>query len=108
MIWFTAFLGLALMLAPFIMGYTYNALALWTSLIMGLIVLVVSIYKGVKHDKAQWEYMVIAIVGLLAVFAPFILGFNATTIAVWTMVVLGGILAILAGFEGFFAKPQTK
>lgn len=107
MIWFTGFLGLLLVLAPFVMGYTNNALALWTSIIMGLIVLGVSVYKGVKHDKAQWEYMVIAIVGLLVIFAPFILGFSTITIAVWTLIILGGILAILAGFEGFFAKPQT-
>ncbi len=108
MIWFTAFLGLLLVLAPFVMGYTNNALALWTSIIMGLIVLGVSIYKAVKHDMAQWEYMVIAIVGLLAVFAPFILGFSAINVAVWTLVILGGLLAIFAGFEGFFAKPQAK
>jgi len=107
MIWFTAFLGLVLMLAPFIMGYADNTVALWSSIIMGLIVLAVSIYKGVKHDKARWEYMVIAIVGLFAVFAPFILGFSTIGLAVWTLVVLGGILAYFAGFEGFFAKPQT-
>ena len=107
MIWFTAFLGLMLVLAPFIMGYTNNTIALWTSIVMGLIVLAVSLYKGIKHDKAQWEYMVIAIVGLLAVFAPFILGFSAINVAVWTLIILGGILAILAGFEGFFSKPQT-
>ena len=108
MIWFTAFLGLLLILAPFVMNYADNPLALWTSIIVGVIVLGVSLYKGIRHDNARWEYMVIAIVGLLAVFAPFILGFDAINMAVWTLIILGGILAIIAGFEGFFAKPQTK
>lgn len=108
MYWVTGILGLALMVAPFLLGYTSNPTAFWTSLVAGLVVLAVSLYKAITHDQARWEYMVATVVGLLAVFAPFVLGFGTLTMAVWTMVILGGLVAIFAGFEGFFARPQTK
>jgi hypothetical protein len=108
MYWVTGILGLALMVAPFLLGYTSNVTAFWTSLVAGLIVLAVSLYKAITHDQARWEYMVATVVGLLAVFAPFVMGFGALTMAVWTMIILGGLVAIFAGYEGFFARPQTK
>jgi len=52
--------------------------------------------------------MVASIAGLLAVLAPFILGFSTLTMAVWASIILGALLAFLAGFEGFFAKPQAR
>ena len=108
MYWVTGILGLALMVAPFLLGYTSNPTAFWTSLITGLVILAVSTYKAITHDQARWEYMVATVVGLLAVFAPFVLGFGSLTIAVWALVILGGLVAIFAGFEGFFTRPQTK
>lgn len=108
MYWITGVLGLALIIAPFVMNYSNNPAALWTSIILGAIVLLVSAYKAWAKDEARWEYMVAGIAGLLAVFAPFILGFSALTTAMWTSIILGGLLAFLAGYEGFFAKPRTQ
>lgn len=108
MYWITGVLGLVLMLAPFLAGYSNTPAALWSSIVLGLIVLAVSIYKGVTHDEARWEDAIIAITGLLAVFAPFVFGFSAITVAVWTSIAVGGLMAFLAGYEGFFARPQPK
>ena len=104
---FTATLGILLILAPFVMGYYDAPTAMWTSIILGLLAAGVSLYKGWAKDTARWEYMIAAIVGLLAVFAPFVLGFSAVTVAVWTVIILGALLAFLGGYEGFFTKPQT-
>lgn len=107
MYWITGLFGLAFIIAPFVMGYSNTPAALWSSIILGAIVFLVSAYKAWAKDEAMWEYMVAAIVGLLAVFAPFVLGFSALTMALWTSIILGGLLAFLAGYEGFFAKPRT-
>ncbi len=108
MYWITGVLGLVLMLAPFLAGYSNNPGALWSSIILGLLVLAVSVYKGVTHDEARWEDAIIAIAGLVAVFAPFMFGFSSLTVAVWATIVIGGLMAFLASYEGFFAKPQPK
>ena len=107
MYWLTGVLGLTLAVAPFIMGYTENLAALWTSIILGLVVAAVSLYKAFSKDTATWEYIVAAVVGIIAVFAPFLFGFSAMATAMWTVIVLGAIIAFLAGYEGFFARPQT-
>ncbi|MCB0163962.1 MAG: SPW repeat protein [Anaerolineae bacterium] len=106
MYWLTGVLGLILVIAPFIVGYSENLAALWTSLILGLIVVAVSFYKALSKDTARWEYGVAAVMGLAAVFAPFIFGFSAMATAMWTVIILGAIIALLAGYQGFFARPQ--
>jgi hypothetical protein len=108
MYWVSGILGAGLMLLPFLMGYTDVSTVLWSSIILGLIALGVSIYKGVTQDQARWEYIVVGIVGLLAVFAPFMFGFSTLTLVVWAFVIIGGVMAIFGGYEGFFARPQTK
>ena len=107
MYWITGFLGLALGIAPFVLGYSDNTSAMWTSVALGAIVLLVSAYGAFVDDsKASWEYWVAGIVGLLAVIAPFVLGFSTLTIALWTTIVLGAVMAILAGYELFYHLPR--
>ncbi|MCB0211534.1 MAG: SPW repeat protein [Anaerolineae bacterium] len=107
MYWVTGILGLILVLMPFTLGYTNNLAALWTSIILGLVVVAVSFYKAFTKDTARWEYSVAATVGLIAVFAPFIFGFSTLTIAMWATIILGALIALTAGYLGFFAHPQT-
>ncbi|MCB9098031.1 MAG: SPW repeat protein [Anaerolineales bacterium] len=107
MYWLTGILGAILIVAPFILGYSENLAALWSSMILGLVVAAVSLYKALSKDTARWEYGVAAVVGLLAVFAPFMFGFSAVAMAMWATIILGAVIALLAGYLGFFARPQT-
>ena len=43
MFWLTSILGLALSISPFVMGFASHGIALWTSLVLGMIVVVVSL-----------------------------------------------------------------
>lgn len=102
MFWITGILGLALVAAPYVLGYSANPTALWTSVILGVAVVIVSGYKALTHDVAKWEYWAAGILGLAAVIAPFVLGLGAQANA---MLVLGAIVVILAGYQVFFVKP---
>lgn len=106
MFWVTLILGLALVLAPFILGYNNNAPALWTSVILGAVMALVSGYKAAVKDVADWEYWVAGIAGLLAVIAPFVLGFSAQATAMWTVIILG-VLALIASAYQVFVRPRT-
>jgi hypothetical protein len=108
MFWLTGILGLVLILAPFVLGYQNDPTALWTSVICGAAVVVVSGYKAWAHDKAIWEYWVAGIAGVLAVLAPFALGFSALVTAMWTSIVIGAVVAVLAGYEVFFMQPASS
>lgn len=108
MYWVISILGLALIAAPYVLGYSGSTNALWSSIIVGAVVAVVAGYKALAKDVSRWEDWVAGIAGLLAVIAPFVLGFSALTTAAWTSIVLGAVVAILAGYELFFVQPKAK
>lgn len=97
MYWITGILGVFLMVAPFLFGYTDNTAAYWTSLASGVIVTIASIWEGVEARKANWEYWVAALVGIFAVVAPFVFGFSEQASAMWTSVIVGVLIALFAG-----------
>ncbi len=66
MYWLTGILGLLLVIAPFVLVFNGNPVALWTSVILGAAVVVVSAIKGWVHDTTPWEYWVAGILGILA------------------------------------------
>jgi uncharacterized membrane protein len=108
MYWITGILGLALVAAPYVLGYSDNTTAMWTSVILGLVVVLVSIIEGVVRDPSKWEYWVAGIAGLLALIAPFALGFSSLATAMWFTVVVGALLLILDGYEIFFVKEEQQ
>ncbi len=99
MYYLTAFLGLIATAAPFFFGYTTEFVAFWTSLAVGTILIVDSAMEGLSGDKDHREYWVAGIVGLLAVIAPFALGFASLYEAVLTMTVVGIATIIAVGLK---------
>ncbi|MBI2329795.1 SPW repeat protein [Candidatus Daviesbacteria bacterium] len=92
----TGFLGLSAIAAPFIFGYSQDSTALWTSLIVGAIMIVASIFEGIAADKERWEYWVVGAAGVGAILAPFVLGFTGLTAALWTLVIIGVVTVLAA------------
>ncbi|HXF61917.1 MAG TPA: SPW repeat protein [Caldilineaceae bacterium] len=108
MYWVTGLLGLLLGIAPFVLGYSNNQTAMWTSIVLGLVVVLASLFEATDTKKAKWEYWVAGIAGLLAVIAPFVFGFGVITMAVWSMVILGALILILSGYEVFMAPAPAS
>lgn len=96
--WIIALLGLVLVGAPFVLGYQDQTVALWTSIGLGVVLAVVAGYKAIVNDKARWEDWLAVLAGLLAIALPFIF-FSTTTAAVWTSVVIGALVVLLAGYR---------
>jgi lysylphosphatidylglycerol synthetase-like protein (DUF2156 family) len=97
--WITMVGGAALFLAPFISSYTSTPAALWTSLIMGVVIAVLGYTK--KH---KWA----AIAGLLTVVTPWVFGFSGVSAALWNCVIIGGVITIADGYQGFFKESGTR
>ncbi len=104
MYWLTSILGLALILAPFALGYNTNPTAMWSSIILGAIVALASGYKAITADRHVWEDVVDVVVGVVAIAIPFALGFNVITAALWTFVVLGVLTILLSGYNFYMAR----
>lgn len=106
MYWLTGILGALFVIAPFALGYRDNSYAMWTSVILGAVVLLASIWEGYDAHKGKWEYWVVGIAGILAVIAPFVFGFTTITLAMWTAIILGVLMLLLGGYEVFFEQPS--
>ena len=109
MYWITGILGLVLGIAPFVLGYSDHSSAMWTSVILGVIVFLISLYKAFWNQSPRsWEYGTAGIAGLLALIAPWVLGFSALTSALWTCVILGALLLALTSYEVFYDLPRQQ
>ncbi len=94
--WLIGVVGIAIILSPFVLGYTANTPAFLSSIILGAGVTAVSAVKGLAPDKTRWEFWVAGILGMLLVAAPFALNFFSLAEAVWLTTYLGMVVAILA------------
>ncbi len=106
--WIISLLGDLLLIAPFILGFSANTPALWTCIVLGVVVTLSAGYKAVAKDEAKWEVVVAGIAGVLAVLAPFILGYSSNATAMWTSIILGLVVAVLAGWDYFRSRKNTK
>lgn len=104
----TGFLGLVSIIAPYVLGYSADTGALWTSLIVGFVLIGASIFEGIAAGRERWEYWVVGIAGLVAIFAPFVLGFSTLSVALWTLVIIGLVTILAAGAKLFPGKTQYR
>ncbi|MCL6096834.1 MAG: SPW repeat protein [Patescibacteria group bacterium] len=107
MYWITGILGLMFLVAPFLLGYAENFPALWTSISAGAVVLVMSGLEALRHERETWEYWVAGAMGLLAIIAPFVFGFSSHVPALSTSVLLGALIAIVAGSKIYTSQPKV-
>ena len=110
MFWLIGLLGLALIVAPFVLGFNDGSTAMWSSIVLGAVILVVSVLEGVLRDLSTWEYWLAGLAGILAVVAPFVLQFNTAvqSTPMWTSIILGALVTLLCIFELSAENPQTQ
>ncbi len=109
MFWVTGILGLALSSSPYVLGFADHGAALWTSIVLGVIVVVISIIGLISTamDK-RWMYWVIGLAGVAAFVAPFVFGFSDHAEPLWTGLLLGAGLALLDGVYAFQPPPTME
>ncbi len=108
MYWLTAILGLALGVAPFVMGYSNNPAAMWTSIVLGVVVIVLSALEAIDEHARKWEYWALGAAGVLAVIAPFVFGFTTITYAFWIMIGFGVLMILISGYEVFTEQATAR
>jgi hypothetical protein len=107
MYWLEAVLGLALVAAPFALGYRDNPAALWGSIVIGAVVVAVSGYRAYRNTAERWEGWVDVVAGAAAILVPFIFGFSAVATALWAFVVIGLLIVLLSGYELYVTRAAA-
>ena len=94
--------GLALVLSPWLLGYAVaEAYAVWHACIAGIVIVLLA--TGALLAFRQYEEWANLAVGLWTLPAPWLLGFSAVTAAMWTHVIVGIVVAVLAATSLWFA-----
>jgi len=89
-----ALIGAWFILAPWVIGFSDQSGALWSSIIFGIIQIIVSLWVCNKHGWTSWQNWVSLITGIWFVIFPFI--YSLTDGEVWSSVILGVITIILS------------
>jgi hypothetical protein len=108
MFWANMILGLALMIAPFVLGYNTNPTALWSSIAVGAVIAVASGYKAYTKTTDRWEDWVDVVAGVIAILLPFVFGFNTLAVALWTCIVFGVIVTAVASYDLYKTQPVAS
>ncbi len=108
MYWITGLIGVALILAPFVLAFSANGAALWSSVVLGAAVLVLSILKGLLHDRVPWEYWIIGLLSVLIAGAPFMLGFSTIQRALLVTTALGILAFLLCVYQIYYSDVQNR
>ncbi|WP_309083029.1 SPW repeat protein [Chelativorans sp.] len=97
--------GLCLALSPWMVGFTGTAAAAWNAWVIGAIIAILAIWALAAFDP--WQEWLSLVAGIWAIAAPWALGFSDLSGAAMTHVVIGAIVAILAGAELWHSHDRT-
>ena len=89
--------GLWLVLAPFLLTFTGITAATINSVVLGALILILAgsreFGEGYRHAWPSW---INVIVGAWLIIAPFALGFSASVEAMWSHIIAGAAVVVLA------------
>jgi len=108
MYWIIGIIGFCFVVLPFLFGYAENGIALWMSVILGIVVMIAAFLEGTDTKKSHWEYWLTVVIGLGAMVAPFVLGFGSASVATWSSVGIGFLLALLSGSKLYYDQPSIR
>lgn len=96
--------GVCLALSPWVLGYAAETAAAWNAWVIGAVVALIAI--GALVAFAEWEEWVNLVLGVWTFVAPWALGFTAVAAALYTHVIAGLLIAVLAALELYFARKR--
>jgi len=92
-----AVLAVFLFFSPWLVGYRDVQIATWNAGVCGLVIALVAALA--ITGLQEWEEWSNALLGLWTAAAPWILGFAGTVAAMWTHVLVGLVVLVLAAVE---------
>jgi hypothetical protein len=105
--WLNLALAVLLFISPWALGFRDEPVATWNAWVCSVIVAVFSIAALVNF--AEWEEWVNLAVGAWLVISPWILQFAHARSALWTELILGALILVLAAWEIWSTRhPMPK
>lgn len=106
--WVNVALGLWLLISPFTFGYSGSKGALaafWNSVIVGLLIGAISLSEALAKETPATSWFV-SVLGIWMVFAPYLLDYVAITPVLRNSLIVGLVVAALAGYQAMQASQD--
>jgi hypothetical protein len=100
-----ALIGVWFIIAPWVIGFSDQSGALWSSIIFGIIQIIASLWGADKPGWNSWQIWVSVITGVWFVIFPFI--YSLTIGEVWLSVILG-LITIIFSLRNLGAHSNSK
>jgi SPW repeat len=97
-------LGAFLFITPWLFNYAPGAES-WNAWIAGAVIAALSVVA--LSAFAEWEEWLNLVVGLWVIVSPWVLSFSANATAMWTNVIVGIVVAVLAAVEIWLTHGAT-
>jgi len=99
--------GIWLFFSPWIFNYAVNYGALWSSVIVGVIVVALAAMRAFNPENAPAMSWFNFLLGLWVIASPWIFGYALNTSAMWDKVITGAIVSCLAAISASAGTPAT-
>ncbi|SFQ02775.1 SPW repeat protein [Tranquillimonas alkanivorans] len=96
-------LGIWLIIAPFVLGYSGLPAPLWNDLVCGLLIAILAGVRLGKPAHAEWASWTNAGIGAWLIIAPWVLA-GYLSAAVWNDVIVGIVVLVLGAYSASAAK----
>ncbi|MCL6516252.1 SPW repeat protein [Alicyclobacillus sp.] len=95
--WLNAIIGVWFIIAPWVLGVSDVAGAVWTSVIFGAIQVIASVWAAYVEEPSwrTWQNWVSFLTGVWFILQPFVLPLSGNAGETWTSVILGIVTAVL-------------
>lgn len=103
-----AVLGIWLIAAPFVLGYSAVTTALYDDIVIGAGVLILAWIRAANPARMTWASWTNLALGLWLASAPFLLGFAGTTAALWNDVIVGLGIAVFALWSALATRDEQS
>ncbi|GAB4234833.1 MAG: SPW repeat protein [Methyloligellaceae bacterium] len=100
----TFLIGAWLFFSPWILGFSGEQAIAWNAWITGLVI--AAIAAGAFYAYQQWEEWLNAALGAWLIVSPWVLGFSATTTALYNAIIAGALVLALA-FWAALTRHET-
>jgi hypothetical protein len=98
--WLVVLLGAWEVIAPFILGYSAFAGALWDAILLGIALIILAGWAALSNQVStvKWLEWINVVLGVWLIIAPFIIRYTNVGAALWNDIIIGILVVVLAGW----------
>jgi len=100
-----AVIGIWLVIAPWMLGFLYDAGATSASIVFGTLQVIMSFWETTKSGWNSWQNWISLITGLWFVLFPFV--YSLTDGVLWSSIILG-LMTVLFSLWSLNSKSKLK